>query len=637
MSPKLIYIAQHFGALIIFMFACSGIGSFVSRFFVDARRLDRGLRFAISILTGLGVFIFALLVLGVTSQFRPIWIYSLLVAGSILALVMAWPTLKGGSALIGAQEFSLAVYPPHWSSVAVAIFALCTALSPLCPPYMWDELAYHLPHAQQWAKSGSLTVTPWLRYPWFPFNYNLLYAASLSVYDDVFTHLLNAAAGWLVALLLWRFGVQHKARVTGCLAAILWLYYSRDGYSNAYVDFGTAVFVLGALILLVESQSLGRPDRSAVLASFLLGVAVGIKYQALVFLPLFALVLVYQKGSRRHLLMATGAFALPCAYWYIRNFWFTGDPFDPMGGKLFGFYDWNLQDYNYQLLDVRNGRGWPPELLWPAALSPLLLIVRSTPGAIKILVIFSIYSVLLWAYTSHFPRYLMPSAPMLCLLSAWVILVPINLLRQVKEPLLNPVKPVIDRMRVVCYSAISLLGFESPRSPEPRQKIHHASESRFPTGRAFLIKTHAVPWLANALIVVASWNAVSHNLNRDFHNIAATTQERETFLERELAEYQGILGFLRNHPKRRVYQNGMEAVLYYAPQPIYGDHFGPWRYRDFMVTPPAEMAQKLKDAGLDTIVVRVRWNQEPLNAPGFSTYFKELYRDPIFHAYGLQQ
>ena len=82
-------------------------------------------------------------------------------------------------------------------------------MAPLAPPAAFDELMYHLPYAREVAHSGSLGIHEWLRYPWFPYNYNLLYAAALLVGDDVLPHFLNALAGWLSVWMVYRLGVQH--------------------------------------------------------------------------------------------------------------------------------------------------------------------------------------------------------------------------------------------------------------------------------------------------------------------------------------------------------------------------------------------------------------------------------------------
>ena len=72
-----------------------------------------------------------------------------------------------------------------------------------------------------------------------------------------------------------------------------------------------------------------------------MGVAVGSKYQALFFLPFLAMTLVLVDRRPSTLLLVLVCLVVPCGYWYARNAIMTGDPFNPLGGKLFGFTDWN--------------------------------------------------------------------------------------------------------------------------------------------------------------------------------------------------------------------------------------------------------------------------------------------------------
>ena len=57
----------------------------------------------------------------------------------------------------------LAPFVGSGSSSQVLLNGPPTLLAPLSPPMAWDELAYHLPHAREWARSGRLVVTDWLR------------------------------------------------------------------------------------------------------------------------------------------------------------------------------------------------------------------------------------------------------------------------------------------------------------------------------------------------------------------------------------------------------------------------------------------------------------------------------------------
>ena len=54
----------------------------------------------------------------------------------------------------------------------------------------------------------------------------------------------------------------------------------------------------------------------------------------------------------------------------------------------------------------------------------------------------------------------------------------------------------------------------------------------------------------------------------------------------------GVLTYLRDHPQARIYQLGLEESLYYAPRPIWGDVFGPWRYRDYQSLSPQALRRR---------------------------------------------
>ena len=57
----------------------------------------------------------------------------------------------------------------------------------------------------RWRRTGSLGIDEWLRYPWFPYNFNLLFAGALLVGDDVLPHFdersspAGCRSGWSIA------------------------------------------------------------------------------------------------------------------------------------------------------------------------------------------------------------------------------------------------------------------------------------------------------------------------------------------------------------------------------------------------------------------------------------------------------
>lgn len=588
MTEKLLFLGQHYFALLLFVVACWGFGQLAIGRMLRSADADPWLGHALAICVGMGIFILALQFLGATRQLHKPWIYALLAGGGVagalhLRLASRVPEPPSN------EPHARTRLNVHWTAWLVMALMVNMAVDPLRPPLMWDELAYHLPHAQQWAQSGSLRISEWLRFPWFPFNYNLLYAGALELMDDVLPHLLHALAGWLTALLIYQAGKRYSTRSVACLGSIIWLFLSRNEYTTAYIDMGVTLFVLASCIAF--QLWLEKTDSRAWLAvaAFLMGVAVGSKYQALGFLPLFAVALLARDRRLSTLATAAGYLALPCIYWYARNAILTGDPFNPFGGKFFGFSDWNLGDYEYAFFDLRKASGWPSAWLWAATLAPFIAAVRRRPAAAGAIV-FCVYAFLVWAFTARLPRYLMPAYPLLALLAAsvycWIISKLVDLVRTKLLP-----QTWAPGTGDVLRGAVGMLVF----------------------------------------IVIS--NFTINTLSRHWTLVATNPQERRAILHRELGEYAETLEYLNSIPGARIYQNGMEGAIYYAPHPIWGDHFGPYRYRDFVSGSPATLAKKLQDLNLNTLVLRIAFSSHLMLNDEFHKYFVELHASPHFKVY----
>ena len=583
---RMSFIAAHYGALLLFAASCWGFGWTALQRTITVTPMTRAL--AASLCLGLGAAVIMLMVqlVALAGLLRAPWLLCLLGVGWFLAgfgLLRCWRMRT-------AQPRARSHLRLHWTVWLVLLLTLCTVLLPLRPPHMWDELSFHLAHAQQWARSGRFQINEWLRYPWSPLGYQLLFASALVLYDDVMPHLLHAFAGWTAALLLYQIALRYSNRIVAATAAVVWLALARESFLNAYVDMAVALYLLSALtaFTLWRAQPVSRGWLAA--GAFLLGSAAAIKYQALGFFPYFALVLLLNRPQARSLAVALAFGLLPCAYWYARNALLTGDPFNPLGGAVFGFNDWNAKDMALQLFDIRNGYGWPPMVLWPTLAAPLLATTWRNAG-LRAALYFSVCAAVVWLTTSHLPRYLLPTYPVLALLAAHAVWTVIDVLTQL----------VLDRTRPAG-------GF----GPLARGRARGAA--------AVILLLLAVPVTARLV-------------QRDWDLVAATPAQRATFLDRQMWEYRGVLGFLHKLPNAHIYQFGMEAALYYAPQPIWGDHFGPWRYRDFVTLPPAPLAAKLRDHHFDTLVVQLKFIAATLEDSRFQQCFDTLYKDHTFGVY----
>ncbi|WP_426341208.1 hypothetical protein ACN9MZ_05305 [Pseudoduganella sp. S-14] len=112
----------------------------------------------------------------IAGQLRLVPLVILLISGLGLCL-LEWRALPARTGPPLAQHWQEADWPARGMLLLLALTVLPTLIAPLCPPLALD---------------GRLNVNGWLRYPWFPFNADLLFSAAMLTYDDVMSHLLSA-------------------------------------------------------------------------------------------------------------------------------------------------------------------------------------------------------------------------------------------------------------------------------------------------------------------------------------------------------------------------------------------------------------------------------------------------------------
>jgi hypothetical protein len=273
------------------------------------------------------------------------------------------------------------------------------------------------------------------------------------------------------------------------------------------------------------------------------------------------------------------AFLLPCGYWYVRNALLTGDPFQPMGGKIFGFTDWNLADFQAQFADLKVHADWPQWYLWPLLLIPLFRPLRTLPYMSSALWICA-YGIAVWLNTSHYSRYLLPLYPLMCIISvvAWGAL-----FRHVTQ----------------------MIGvFQAPHSPQSAKR-----------GWAILL-------ILFLPLLCISWY-------KELAKVAPTQASREALFHTTIPSYDALT-YIKNHPSKKVYQIGLDDAIYFSDKPIFGDCFGPWRYSDYVDLPAQVFAQKLIAQGFDTFIIRTKVSASTEQQADLKKYFS-----PVFSSNGV--
>lgn len=570
MLSNISYLLLHYAYFSIFLCAFWGIGQYLLTRTFKLEMDDPVLGATLAVAVGQGVFIVLLQCLAVGGVLQNTWLKALLACSGLLAL-WEWR---------GLAHSPLASLKLAWKGLSksevlglvfILVVALPTLFEPLRPPWPGDELQYHLPHAQQWAQSGKLTVNEWLRYPWFPFNYNLLYASAYVVYGDVFTHMFNALAGWLTAVMIYRLGTRHFSHVVACVATFIWFHLNRREFGKTNVDMGVTLYALAASFTFIWWIQTPKDRRWLAISSFLMGVAVGSKYQALFFLPLLGLAIIWKDRRPSTLLIASVSLLVPCAYWYVRNAILTGDPFDPIGGKVFGFTDWNLADYVAQFEDLERGATWPAVLLWPAVIA--LWNLRRPRLALHFwITILCCYFFSIWLATAHEPRYLMPVVPWLALLAA---------------------EKWSDAYKFVGVRVISILS---------------------------KAKAQVLVNLLWVVIFIAVTLSSASFINTYWSYISPTPETRNALMTKEIKGY-AVLEYTNQHQIGRIYNVGLSDAVYYASHPIWGDVFGPWRYRDIVSEDPVKFASELRKRNFDAVIVDEPMSHTLESNPMFQEYF----------------
>jgi len=92
---------------------------------------------------------------------------------------------------------------------------------------------------------------------------------------------------------------------------------------------------------------------------------------------------------------------------------------------------------------------------------------------------------------------------------------------------------------------------------------------------------------------------------------------------------------LHQPPGRRIYQFALENLTYYAPNPIWGEIFGPWRNHDRMLLGAKGLALRLRAEGFDTLLIRNDVLGLFQHDADFDQYFRSIAKAPGAEAFDI--
>ena len=595
MTQKLLYGLEQYYLLGLFLVAILGWGRLVTAKLLGACATipNSGLA-VLQATTGLGLVTLLLVIIAAFGWLTAPPILAIIVVGILLCipgLVSRIATPRPG--LEGIKIGRLGLAPSILIYSAATAFLANAMVRPLQLPQGWDEIAYHLPTALAWAESGRLVVADWLRYPLFPFNMQLLYAAALIVANDITAHLVHALTGLLAVVLTFSVARMYIPSVFAALSSVFLVYAIRESLHTADIDLGLMLYISSAFASLAFGY-IARQKRFVLLSAFFVGLALGTKYQAMFFLPALAIGFLLVERNWKTLALSVLIASATGLFWYVRNFLVSGDPIHPIGGAVFGYWQWNAEDVQRQFMDFESRRSLPPWYLLPSVGS--LLFWRSSVPVVKACMAVSVITVILWSIFSGYARYLLPVYPLLALLSSYFLHRVFALFR----------------------------GYEIAANYWAR--LH---------GKAQLAALVIV-----LLVIILDWGK---STRKDIGELVLpNSMEHIAFLREAYPGFE-LLHSLDQPLSGTVYQLGFEDEIYYLGTPVLGDHFGKGRYPDVQrhLGNAADLSNHLRSLGARYLLVNLVRNTpdhaKATAAADFSTYFETVSATPRAVLYRLTE
>jgi hypothetical protein len=340
--------------------------------------------------------------------------------------------------------------------VPVAVLAAIPLAFCLVPEYNFDALRTHLWLTRQLAVTGHL--------PLDLSNWNLFIPNSAACWFSP-AYLLTGETGaktahWMLGaltalLLLGGFSRRGQPSRAGCLAAALFIVLPVVAWemSVTYVDLASTLFITAAMICLIRNFEIGS-SAAIHLGALFAGAAIASKYNALLWLPFWLLLVAWRVWSEKRtfppIALAAGRFVLltllVAAPWLIRNSVVTGNPLFPLPVPLLS----SAQVSPELIAAVRNeqasfgcGHDAAAFLLLPINLTLHPSRFRGSPGVLPFLAVGALlvlwrrlsradcillaafaFGLLAWFRAGQEIRYLLPLLPV----ASWLAVRPLQLL-----------------------------------------------------------------------------------------------------------------------------------------------------------------------------------------------------------------
>src|SRR6266850_234842 len=503
-----------------------------------------------------------------------------------------------------------------WALLGAGLaLSLPVLVLPLYPPAQFDATFYFLASAKIYAQHHGLVFLSYLRFPVLTQLNEMFFTLALLLYDDIAAQLIQLLMLMLLTLAVIAFCRRNFSKQAGWWAAALLLANSVVLWcgSVAYVDISLMLFSTMAAYTFWNWLN-SRQRHWLTLSGLFCGFAASTKYPGLFFPLLFGMVTLYIAIRERRYLyplhLSAMAFVV-AAPWYIRNYYYTGDPVFPFLPQVFGYTFWTPADVQGLLGDMQRwgiGRSLPALLSLPWYLAfnqdvflsqglhlstlyffalPIIVLFSIKDARIRRILGFALAFVLFWCFSSQVLRFILPAVP---------------------------------RMSVAAAASLDMLLGWVPFTRKWRS--HWIVVVIVFVGLAFGgWRYSGAAWQANGPIPVSQ-------------------EQRDNYLTERLPSYPAykLLNSLRG-PSYTLYAMHDENMAYFVDGVYKGDFFGPARYsRIWPFTDGQSLYRELKSQGADYFLINNQRKKIELPQDSFfRSHFKPMYEGGDVHLFELTE
>ena len=600
------FVVAHYGFVIALALASYAIGYRLTRRISYESFLEE-----VSMCTslGLGTIAFLIFLLGLPG----------LLYRSVVLLVLAVCVAVSYSAfphLFRKIRASLSKVRARVAVLGAGVFlaAIPLLLVPLTPPTAFDSTMYFLASAKIYVHAHQIVFTPYLRLPLLTQLNEMLFVLALLLFDDITAQIIQMLMLVVVSVAIFAFTRRYFSTQAAWWSLAILLASPMVQFAGGFAYVDVSLLLFGTLAAYAFWNWLGARERGWLLLSgAFCGFAASAKYPGLFFPFVFGLVTLYLAIRERRyslpfqLAAVTLALAGP---WYLRNFYYTGNPVFPFLPRVFGYTFWSADDVDKFTAVMRGigfGRG-PRALLflpWHLAFRqevfygafaltkiyffalPLLVLFTFKDARVRRLNTFALAFTLFWFFSDQELRYLLPAVPM---------------------------------MSVATAAALELLLRAVP-----------------------FVRNWSRHWLATAVIGVAlvSGGGLFALKFWGRRPIQVTQRQRDDYLSAVLPSYPAykLMNELRGD-NYRVYALHDVNLAYYADGTFMGDIFGPARYDPIVknLQDGRALYSELRRLRADFFLVNsAGWEVKVPQDEFFSKHFKLIFSRPTVRVFQLSE